>query len=118
MKIAALAGLLFGISSLGYCDENSAWLGAVPTYSFQQGQGVTLDLSIEQHLKEKWYLVPYAEFSEVRTFRDMNGKLDLEYRFSDRLVFSIGEGYGVYHYFGDDPVPSHAAHAGVKVRIW
>jgi hypothetical protein len=99
-------------------EENSGILGIEPTYSIQQGSGFNSSLNIIQHLEGKWYLTPQFAFSNLRTYRDTSGKLDLEYHHNDRWTLYVGEGYDTYHHFGDDLVISHDGHAGVKVKLW
>ena len=112
-----LLALLF-ISSIAFAEENSAWLNIDPAYSFRQHDGADVKLYVTQHLSGKWYLAPTTELFAWSTNRDINGTLDLEYHFSERLTLDAGEGYDNYQYYGEPTTITHYSHAGVKIRLW
>lgn len=89
-----------------------------PQHDILQGDGGIFSFDGDIHLVDKWYLNPGAQLSTVQRYRDANGSLDLEYRWTSKISTSFGGGYDSYHHFGDDRIESEDAHIKVKYKLW
>lgn len=93
-------------------------LTVTPIHDFLQGNGAIFELSGDAKLKSKLYLVPDMQLSTVQQYRDAQGKLDFEYRWTKLFATSVGGGYESYHHFGEDRVESEDVHAKFKFKVW
>ena len=93
-------------------------LSVTPTHDILQGNGAIFELQGDVHLVKKYYVVQDYQLSTIERYRDANGKLDLEYRWTPIFATSVGAGYDSFHHYGDDRVESEDLHVKLKVKVW